>query len=249
MAAVPHERTAVSSLAAEVQSMLRMSNLDRRILDWIGMGMQEIISRMRTSMFFEVDEDITCTSGTRSASLTSEAAVGSPVYAAFVGADSKVYTPRYLEPSDFDRLEKDTAGGGYQTGAFPTYWTLDTVAAQTETLGMSEIRYFPQLTQTCSAWVWYMGRNTTDSPGGTDKVWLPYHWEHVLIWKTCAIGARMKKPQMMQVFEAEFEMAMQQMLTIMNYRPDQIPVLQEITGPGDETPQGQGMPQFPSNIG
>lgn len=246
-----NSRTIASELADEVADLLGVSNADRRILDWLGMVYNEIVTRSINPLFYEVIGPITIADNSNGADLTAdqEVSLGSPMLLVLTRSGGNLVTPEYRPPTDFDKLFKERGGSSVATATEPRFWTLSTSSLDgTEYDGRRSIRYWPQVTEAYNAWLWTTGLSLDDSPAGTDYVWLPYHFEHVLIWGAASIGARIIRPETADAYKAEYENWLMAMTIMLNRAPDQDTTRKSLVPREAEFPMFQGA-RFPDTIG
>jgi hypothetical protein len=244
-------RTIVSEIADEAADLLGVSNMDRRIFDWIGLTFNDMVSRSINPVFHDVMGPLTVADDSNGVDLSAdqEAYLGSPILLVMTRSGGNTIVPEYREPVDFDRLYKSRGtGGSVATATEPRYWTVSTSSLDgTEYDGRRSVRYWPQVTEAYSAWLWHTGNAMDDTPAGTDYVWLPYHFEHVLVWGTCAKGAPMVRPELADAYKAEYELWLQAMTLLMNRAPDQNTTLKGIR-PGELDMPFLQVPRLPGTI-
>lgn len=236
-------RTTAANLADEVAELLRHSNIDRRILDWLGTTFNDIVVRCGPChLFTDWIEALAIGSNTKEEPLTAdqEAALGSPILAIFVGNSNKLYTPEYRTPQDFDKLEKEVGGSAPTSGTIPLYWTISETAVAD---GRRALRWFPETTGAYTAWIAHTGRYLDDSPTGSSFFFLPYHWEHLLIWGAAAQGAAIVRPELADGFQMEYELALASFQRLMDETPDSQPVLKAVGGPYSGTSMMRRLPE------
>jgi len=228
----------VESIANEVADLLRHDNLDVRIYQWIGLAYNDIVQRSPLELFCTYTE-LTVDSGEYVSNAAIPDQIGTPVAAIFMNA-SKVYMARYVTPADYNRIT--STGAEVPVGVVPLFWTIKNDGA-TYTLFITP----PASGDTVVTLVW--GGNYLDTPPtNTSILNLPYHFEHVLIWGAAAIGASILRTPMFPVYEGEYGQAFDEMISLVGYRPDAVPVLRSIKGPYAGTPKLQAPPRFPQNI-
>jgi hypothetical protein len=96
--------------------------------------------------------------------------------------------------------------------------------------------------------LWSGNSINTELVVGTGYLPLPYHFEHVLIWGASALAAAGLDPTMYPVFQGEYETGLQDLIWIMNLRPDSQPTLRSITGLYAGSPRMSAPPRIPDTI-
>lgn len=235
----------VNALADEVADLLRHDNLDTRILVWISSAFNDIIRSTPSLMFLNI-VTVQITAGNNSIDLLvddDEPKFIEPYCGVFMDASKNVYAPRYKTLIDFSKFAK-TSDGQNVTAAIPEIWT---VAPSTTEPGKSTLHIYPKASDTITATIFYTGTMLTTPAGGGDMLDFPYHFENALIWGAAAFGARVLRPQLFPIFEEEYRSHVQDMNTILAYKPDLTPVLRSVVGPYARTSR-LAPPQFPNQI-
>jgi len=227
----------VSALAEEVADTLRHDNLDTRIHQWIGLAFNDMVDRSPIELFQEATV-VTVADGDSSVAFTTD--ITTPMGATFVDANSKLYVASYVSSTDFSRLT--AIGAAITASTMPLYWTIKQDGT-TQKLFIS-----PPASGAIVATVFWAGKYLSTSPGGSDKLDLPYHFEHVLVWGAAALGAMAVRPSLHPLFQAEYEQALGDMQQIVSYHPDATPVRRSITGVHAGSRKMQAPPRFPQNI-
>lgn len=246
-----NSRTLASELADEVADLLGVANSDRRILDWLGLVFNDMVTRSINPLFHDVIGPLTISDNSTGADLSAdeEVSLGSPILLVMTRSGGNLIVPEYRTPADFDKLFKDRTGGSVATATEPRYWTVSTSAlGGTEYDGRRSVRYWPQVTEAYNAWLWHTGQYMNDTPDGADYIWLPYHFEHVLVWGAAAMGATFIRPESADIYKAEYETWLQAMTLLMNRAPDQETTRKSLIPKDAEMPFLQ-VQRFPDTIG
>lgn len=226
----------VEDLAGEVADLLRHDNLDTRLYQWLGMAFNDIVQRSPLELFCTYSQDIVAT-GEYSTAIGEH--IGTPVAAIFVNADI-VYMARYVTPADYNRIT--STGAEIAAATIPLFWTVKNDGS-TYKLFITP----PASGATTVTLVW-AGNYLDTPPTNTSILGFPYHFEHVLIWGAAAIGASILRTPAFPIYEAEYGQAFDEMLSLIGYRPDAVPVLRSIKGPYAGTPKLNAPPRFPQTI-
>jgi hypothetical protein len=245
---MPNARTTVNDLAQEVADILRQDNVDRRILQWIGLAYNRLVNKAAIRLFYDTLTK-TITSGNASATLTDteEAGLGSPVALIVKNAANFIYCPQFLTPADFARMTQERGGASATSSTVPQYWTIKESSGDP---GKSTIHIYPEASGgTFNLTLLYTGRSLDDAPAGTDTLFLPYHFEEAIIWGAAEFGSKLLFPSRTQLYAQEAEEAALRLYSIMNYSPDANPHLKSVTGEYGGTRHMNRGARFPTNIG
>jgi hypothetical protein len=87
---------------------------------------------------------------------------------------------------------------------------------------------------------------TTDVTTG--RYPLPYYMEHALVWGAAYFGAKALRPNLSQIFLAEYDQAVQNLTWVLTYKPDATPVMRSNRGVYDGSSRLNTIPRIPTNI-
>lgn len=228
-------RTTLSQLAARTQDLLRTTDKSAEAMTWVNTALSEICTRTsglmtRRAVHFSIAAGV---SEAGKAYFEISAICPnfvSPIslFIVIQGAGSLIYTPRYLPPPEFFRTAswKTAASQGAQI----EWYTIARVGSNTPSSTLADLKTLglyidPGLVASTTRWCYltYMATPIWQSSSGNYIECFP-HWEHVVIWKAAAIGARAIKHRLHDIFELEANHALQTMYTVEKYQPDTVPM-------------------------
>lgn len=244
----------VSVLVDEVADLLRHDNLDTRVQTWLRMAFNDMASRMPVWRFFEWAHTAAISLGTLGyATLpTNGGSEGvDPVGAIVFDNTGKIWTPRYVPYLEMRRWNRNLSLDALPTGDGPLVWTIGPYPKEgTSTdAGRNNVFWYP----VSSAATWYMSllgrinREPTDL-ALTTRYRVPYHMEHALVWGASYFGAKFLRPQIAEVYLAEYEQAIRNLTWVLTFKPDATPIMRSLGAPYEGTSRLSTMPRIPSNI-
>lgn len=238
--------TVVSSLTEEVADLLRHDNFDTRIYTWLSLAYNDVLQRMPTTI--ALDTEVVSLASAEYVDLTiGPQRIGNIVLLTLTDSSSNVYIPRYITPIDYERTAHSVQGGSLHTSTVPLAYTIQ--SSPEDTIGKARLYVYPLVSGTFQGTLFYSTNPLTDIAASTAYLSkIPYHFEHVVIWGATCYGARALRPELYQVYKAEYEQSLQDMTFILNYRPDSIPVLRSVGGPYSRSVRALAPPRFPDTI-
>jgi len=216
----------LSQLSQEVGTLLRHDNLDVRIHQWLKMAYRDMVTRASLWRFCTLSSAITVsTAGLFDLSTAPGCDILGLVFVSSAGDNA---CPKYLQPTDFNRIIHSREGSSVPSGT-PLVWTRQG----------ADGRMYPAPSIAGNAYVLY-SPNSVDLPTqSTHRFQVPYHWENALIWGAAAIGAKSLIPQLYPLFQGEYEEAIQKMVSMLTYRPDSTSVMRSVVSPYGGTVTGR----------
>lgn len=236
----------VGELVEEVATLLNRDNIDSRIMVWISMVYNDLAQRAASELFYNytvvavTGEEVEVTSFGNSLTI--------PVALIYKTGTHLIYTPQYVTFQDYGRIAKSTEGVATTTGAYPRYWTIRQEALDNEGVSDNAHVYLWPAPSSGTIHLVTMGQTITTPKASGDYLFLPYHFEHVVVWGAYAYGCKAIRPECYQAAVAEYEQALDNMLKIMGYRVDSTPVLRHSFGRYAGTSKMQSWPRFPTSI-
>jgi len=226
-------RRTLGELAAAVQDLLRTRDKTSAAYTWVNTALAEIYSQT-TGMMTRRTITFPITAGVGE---TGKCAFDvtqipnnfvSPVslWVVHSSASGKLYAPTYLPPHEFMRTASWQYAASSQDG--PVYWTITRVGTNTPSDSVNDLKTFTlyldpgfaaSTTRVCH--MTYIATPVWQTEAANYVECFP-HWEHVLIWKAAAIGARAIRHRLADVFEIEAGHALQTMYTVEKYQPDDV---------------------------
>jgi hypothetical protein len=249
--------TLAPTLAEEVADLIRHDNLDTRILTWLRMAFNDMVSRMPVWRFNYPNMTafgVTGTSGgVESGGLDLTSLDYQDVVVGLVSANSgTLYVPRYVPWGHFRSQYHNRASAAPVTGVYPEVWSIgpdSRYQASTLATGRTKIYVWPvPATGASFQFTVYSRRAGYSTDVTTSRYPLPYHMEHALVWGAAYFAAKALRPQLAQVFMAEYEQAVQNLSWILTYKPDATPVMRSNRGVYDGSSRLSTIPRIPTNI-
>jgi len=235
--------TNVNGLVEEVADLLRHDNLDTRINTWITSTYNEMITRAPMDVFLK-NITLTYVANSESIAITTLADVGTPVYLICKETNGHtVYIPRYVTMQDFGRYSHATGGNAQATSTVPLVWSIGPDDAGLQ--GKYAVHIYPKCSVGLVLNLFYTANRETAPVAGDGYLDLPYHFEHILIWGAVAKGLKALRPGLYPAAKAEYEEGLQDMLMILNYHPDEVPILRQLNGPYAGSIRGFVPPRYP----
>lgn len=231
----------VTSLTQEVADLLRHDNLDSRILTWLALAYQDICTRVPTWLFHRYTSKPMTTKYYRSTT-TVVNFDGEPLGAIWHdGTTDAIRFLEYVTEHDYRRMTHDLNGTAFTAipNEDPKVWTI-----------IDQYIYVYPWTATGGYVTYFYATNglATQPRTSTERMVLPYHWEHVLVWGAAAFGIRALRPELYPIYAGEYEEALNHMISLLNYKPDSTPALRSITGPFGSFRGRVNFPRIPDNI-
>lgn len=213
-------QSTASSLAAEVADILGIDNLDARLYEWLGLVFNDLCQRVPDPLFYTYSV-FAMNAGAYSATLTDN--VGTPVALTAVNVNSDLFIPIYRPPAEFDRLTN--IGSAIAPSQQPLIWTISSVGSTRKLL------ISPELASNTVVTLIWSGNYYASTPGASDRLLLPYHFEGVLVWGAAWFASLSIAPDRAMICKGEYETAIQDMVKILALHPDSVPQMRQIQGP------------------
>ena len=225
----------LGQLSQEVGTLLRHDNLDVRIHQWLTITWTDLLSRASVWRLCQLRGAGSISMGNYSTSVNGPIQDILGVYIHLQASPLTVYTPKYVQYSDFCRIAFSQDGGEMPTGA-PLIYTL---GPSTSSGNNQTLMVYPAATGILVPHILTVGTGWTIPSVTTAGFALPYHWENVLIWGAASIGAKSLMSHLYPLFQGEYEEAIQKMISMLTYRPDSTPVMRSVVSPYGGTVTGR----------
>lgn len=242
----------VSALVEEVADLLRHDNMDTRIITFLRMAYNDMLTRMPVWRFYGVSNVMTISAGETDA-LAGGGRIDftDPVVCLAFDNSGILRLPRYLPLTEFRRTAHYNDGDAAATGSIPLIWTIGPANRTTNsaTAGRANLYIWPS--PSAGSFTFYLigrkQRETTDK-ALSSRYPLPYHMETALVWGAAYFGAKALRPELASLFMTEYEQAIRNLTWILTYKPDATPVLREVGSPYARSSRMATMPRIPNNI-
>jgi hypothetical protein len=249
----------ISEIVREAADLLRHDSLDTRLQDWVSMTANDMSQRVKGWRFYSYEAfayDYSNPPIAPTGGLVSS--VSNPILLQLTTATGAVqnHCPEYVSFNQYRAMVPPYVGSA-TTGVTavtdvkiwtigPAWWTQGTLGgASPTTAGKSYVMIYPKCMSLLNCVLFFEGLPYSDTANLVDYSSLPYHWEHVLVWGTAALGAKFLRPELYPLYLSEYEQGLKDMQLTLSYWPDSVPTMRGINGPYANSPRMMAPPRLP----